>query len=203
MRFLSSACLFAGAAGASLSSIASQRCSDGLLSTPSFQLTGALFTVCAEAVINAPIGKIYEALIDFRRYSTWNTFVVEAVPPPGVLGPGDVYVGMPMAFTSAGLIPGANASSNEIVTVLEPSLACGTPPRAVNAWRNDDGLNNTLLPAEHPNLLTDLGNGSVRIVSFETYYLPGAATVIVLKGALEERFAAQAQDLKRFVEGTL
>ncbi|KAJ0296065.1 hypothetical protein COL516b_011917 [Colletotrichum fioriniae] len=206
MRLTSGIWLSAITASASLSNIASLRCSSSaILPTPSYDLEGALFTVCTEEVINAPISKIYDALLDFRRYSTWNTFVVDVGLPPEVTGPGDVYVGLSMNFTTAGIIPGVNTSSTEVITLLAPDVrGCDDgATRAVNAWRNDDGLGGAFLPAEHPNLLTDLGNGSVRMVSYETYYLPGATTLLPLKGTLQERFETQGKDLKRFVEGGL
>ncbi|GKT49576.1 uncharacterized protein ColSpa_09757 [Colletotrichum spaethianum] len=206
MRIVSSTWLFAATAQASLSSIAPLRCSDGLLATPSYNLTRALFTVCAEVIIDAPIQAIYDTVIDFGRYSEWNTFVVEAVPPPNVQGPEDVYLEMPVKFTSAGIIPLFNASSNEVVSVLAPDVEDDDGlgrVRAVSAWRYDDGLNGYGLLAEHPNLLTDLGNGSVRMVSYETFYLPGAALLLLSKGTLRERFDTQATDLKRYLEGGL
>ncbi|GKT65739.1 hypothetical protein ColTof4_03496 [Colletotrichum tofieldiae] len=203
MRIFTSAWLFAVTAQASLSSIASLRCSDGLLPTPSYNLTRALFTVCTEETINAPIQAIYDTVIDFRRYSEWNTFVVEAVPPPTVQGPEDAYLEMPVKFTSAGIIPFFNASSNEVVTLLAPDVededGLGRV-RAVAGWRNDDGFNGYVLAAEHPNILTDLGNGSVRMISYETFYLPGAALLLLSKGTLQERFDTQARDLKRYLE---
>ncbi|KAK1675853.1 hypothetical protein BDP55DRAFT_728661 [Colletotrichum godetiae] len=202
MRF-SGIWLHAITASASLSHIASLRCSDNdVLPTPSYDLKGALFTVCTEDVINAPISKIYDALLDFRRYSTWNTFVVEVDLPSDVQGPEDVYPGLSMNFTTAGIIPGANTSSTEVIALLAPDVrGCnGDARRAVNAWGNDDGLGGAFLPAEHPNLLTDLGNGSARMVSYETYYLPGATTLLPLRETLQERFETQGRDLKRFVE---
>ncbi|KXH34259.1 hypothetical protein CNYM01_01064 [Colletotrichum nymphaeae SA-01] len=204
MRVFSVSWLFAVTASASLSRIASLRCSSSaILPTPTYDLKGALFTVCTEEVINAPIDKIYNTLLDFRRYSTWNTFVIDVGLPPDVQGPGDVYTGLSMNFTTAGIIPGVNTSSTEVVSSLAP-IVCGSDDgatRAVNAWGNDDGLDGAFLPAEHPNLLTDLGNGSVRMVSYETYYLPGATTLLLLKETLQERFETQGKDLKRFVEG--
>ncbi|KAK1546215.1 hypothetical protein CPAR01_00182 [Colletotrichum paranaense] len=206
MRVVSSSWLFAVTASASLSDIASLRCSSSaILPTPTYDLKGALFTVCTEEVINAPIDKIYNALLDFRRYNTWNTFVIDVGLPPDVQGPGDVYAGLSMNFTTAGIIPGVNTSSTEVISLLALDVRGSDDgaTRAVNAWRNDDGLGGTFLPAEHPNLLTDLGNGPVRMVSYETYYLPGATTLLPLKGTLQERFETQGKDLKRFVEGSL
>ncbi|KAK1724979.1 hypothetical protein CaCOL14_010672 [Colletotrichum acutatum] len=206
MRLIKRTWLYATTASASLSQIASLRCSSSaILPTPTYDLTGALFTVCTEEVINSPINKIYDALLDFRRYSTWNTFVIDVGLPPEVTGPGDVYPGLSMNFTTAGIIPGVNTSSTEVITLLAPDVrGCDDgATRALNVWRNDDGLGGTFLPAEHPNLLTDLGNGSVRMVSYETYYLPGATTLLPLKGTLQERFETQGKDFKRFVEGSL
>ncbi|TQN69586.1 hypothetical protein CSHISOI_05909 [Colletotrichum shisoi] len=203
IRIFSSAWLFAVAAQASISSLVSLRCSGGVLPTPTYNLTRALFTVCAEDILDVPIQAIYDTLIDFGRYSEWNTFVVNAVPPPGFQGPDDVYHGMPVKFTSAGIIPRFNASSNELITLLAPDVEDADGQgrvRAAVAWRNDDGFNGYFLPAEHPIFLTDLGNGSVRMVSYETFYLPGAALLWFSQSTLKERFETQGKDLKKYLE---
>jgi hypothetical protein len=182
----------------------------GKLPTPTYGGAGILFTACTELLINAPLSKIYNTIIDFQRYGAWNSFVPAVSLPPGVVTPGGVYVGMKMGFTSTGLIPGVNTSSTEVVTVLSPpgspQLTSNPTPgaqhgqQAIAAWRSDDILNGTLLPAEHPNLLTDFGNGSVRYVSYETYYIPGAVALLGLKANLQKEFEQQGLDLKRYVE---
>ena len=42
-----------------------------LLPTPSYGLDGAVFTVCSELLIDAPIPSIYYTLIDFNNYGQW------------------------------------------------------------------------------------------------------------------------------------
>lgn len=108
-----------------------------------------------------------------------------------------------MKFITRGLIGSLNTTSEEIVTVDQKNLFSsssseGTASRhAINAWRYD-GVGQR---AEHPNVLTDLGERGTRYVSFESYYGLLAPVTEVLKGKLKSAFEAQADDLKRFVEG--
>lgn len=114
-----------------------------------------------------------------------------------------------MKFITRGLIGSLNTTSEEIVTVDQKNLFSssssseeeGTEEKAsrhaINAWRYD-GVGQR---AEHPNVLTDLGERGTRYVSFESYYGLLAPVTEVLKGKLKSAFEAQADDLKRFVEG--
>lgn len=116
-----------------------------------------------------------------------------------------------MKFITRGLIGSLNTTSEEIVTVDQKKLFSssssseeeGTEEKAsasrhaINAWRYD-GVGQR---AEHPNVLTDLGERGTRYVSFESYYGLLAPVTEVLKGKLKSAFEAQADDLKRFVEG--
>ena len=56
---------------------------------------------------------------------------------------------------------------------------------------------------EHPNVLTDVGSGVTRYLSFETYYV-GTETILVLplKGNLRMAFEKQGAELKTYVEGS-
>ena len=109
-------------------SLRNARC-NGILPTPTYGLTGSLFTVCAEELIAAPVSRIYDTLIDFRNYHIWNSFVIDVKVPATVINPSDVSVGMSMDFTTQGLLPLLNSTSTEIVTVLSPGTDF-----AVNAW---------------------------------------------------------------------
>lgn len=117
-----------------------------------------------------------------------------------------------MKFITRGLIGSLNTTSEEIVTVDQKDIFSssseeeeeeeeGTEGKAsrhaINAWRYD-GVGQR---AEHPNVLTDLGERGTRYVSFESYYGLLAPVTEVLKGKLKSAFEAQADDLKRFVEG--
>lgn len=168
----------------------------GKMTTPTFGTTNAIFTVCAEKVIQSSPSPIYDILLDFPLYPAWNTFVVSVDVPSTVLTAEDVYVGMPMTFHAAGLLPGINSTSNERITHLGPDIE-----PLFNAWRFDPGdVVGLAVQAEHVNLLLDLGDGTTRYVSWETYYGVGALALAVLKGSLQTQFEVQAEDLKERVE---
>ncbi|KAF2756381.1 hypothetical protein EJ05DRAFT_501887 [Pseudovirgaria hyperparasitica] len=172
------------------------------LPTPTYG-TGGIFSICTEQIIRGSIQHIYTTLLDFRAYATWNSFVVDVQLPDTVTTASDVYLNMPMTFTTSGLISGVNTTSNEIVTVLSapsPGNQYAHKAIAINAWRWDDGLGG-LGRAEHPNLLTDLGDDTVRYISYETYYGVGGAPVYVLHTQLQEAFERQGKNLKDFIEG--
>lgn len=104
---------------------ASIRCpqdSKSTLPTPTYGDNDAVFTVCTEQLINAPLEVVYNALIDYSSYSLWNSFVVDVEVAPGVKTPGGVYVDMPMTLITSGIIPLINTTSNEVVTVLDKNL---------------------------------------------------------------------------------
>lgn len=121
----------------------------------------------------------------------------------GELPRGPAPLGTKVKFITRGLIGSLNTTSEEIVTVDQKNIFAsssseGTASRhAINAWRYD-GVGQR---AEHPNVLTDLGERGTRYVSFESYYGLLAPVTEVLKGKLKSAFEAQADDLKRFVEG--
>ncbi|KAE9378247.1 hypothetical protein N431DRAFT_435416 [Stipitochalara longipes BDJ] len=170
---------------------------NGTMTTPTYGTTGAIFTVCAQTTILSSSLPIYTTLIDFPSYPAWNTFVYAVDVPSNVSSASDVYVGMPMTFHTAGLIPLVNSTSNERITYLEPDAV---PPFV--GWRFDPGvLGGLVMQAEHVSLLNDLGGGKTEYVSWETYYGVGAVTVLVLRGNLQKEFEDQARDLKARVEG--
>ncbi|XXG98571.1 hypothetical protein Hte_004896 [Hypoxylon texense] len=71
----------------------------------------------------------------------------------------------------------------------------------VSAWRYDDGVGGSGARAEHPNAFVDLGNGSTRYVSYETYYAGWiTGTIALLKEQLQNQWDVQARDLKEYVE---
>jgi hypothetical protein len=171
----------------------------GIMTTPTYGTTGAIFTVCAQITIYASPIPIYDILIDFPRYPAWNTFVYSVNVPTNVSGAMDVYVGMPTTFHTFGLIPVLNSTSNERITYLEPAAE---PPFV--GWRFDPGvLGGLVMQAEHISLLQNLSDGMTKYVSWETYYGAGALTVLTLKENLQKEFEDQARDLKARVEGVL
>ncbi|KAI0888915.1 uncharacterized protein GGS22DRAFT_64717 [Annulohypoxylon maeteangense] len=169
------------------------------LTTPTYGTDGAIFTVCSELLITASPLVVYNAILDFKSYQQWNTFITDVALPSNVSStPGDLYMGTAMTFTSNGLIGDLNTTSAEILTLFDAS---GSSGYLINAWRYDDGVGGVSARAEHPNVLVDLGNGSTRYLSYETYYA-GLSTgaIALLKGQLKDQFDAQAQDLKAYVE---
>lgn len=181
---------------------ASLRCpqdASDTLPTPTLGSEDIAFTVCSEVVINKPRAAVYAAVVDFLAYPRWNSFVVDVRVPPNVTHtPGDVYVGMPMVFTTAGLIPLVNTTSDETVSVLEPRPDKGGA-YALAAWRYDQGVAGK---AEHPYVLVDLGDGTTRQISYESFY-KGLMTplILTLRKNLQKEFDQQSMDLKAYVEG--
>ncbi|KAI5921576.1 hypothetical protein F4810DRAFT_712400 [Camillea tinctor] len=180
-----------------------------LLPTPSYGSTGAVFGICTSVLVSAPARLIYAALLDFSAYDRWNTFIVSVALPPGVnstLPPGQrpgVYPGMRMTLISSGILgSGLHSTSEEVITVLSDNNSSSTEGYLLAAWRYDDLLSGLGSRAEHPTVLVDLGNGTTRMLSYETYY-EGlfTGTVALLQDVLQERFEAQARDLKAYVEG--
>ncbi|ETS81108.1 hypothetical protein PFICI_06110 [Pestalotiopsis fici W106-1] len=169
------------------------------LPTPTYGSEGAVFMACTELIIDASAQTIYDTLIDFKNYHVWNSFVVDVDVPPEVQEtPDDVYVGMPMTFTSSGLIPLINTTSDERITVLQDDSSLGY---LMNTWRFDPAFNLSFAPAEHPNILTDAGDGKTRYLSYETYYAGlGTPLVLTLKPQLQSSFDQQGLDLKAYVE---
>lgn len=170
-------------------------CNTTLLPTPTYNLTSAVFTVCSKLIIHAPLPEIYFVLLDFSNYHLWNTFVIAVDVPSNITKPEDVYVGMPMNLTTQGLIPDVNTTSSESITILDLERR-----HAIVAWGSISGANDTLLEAEHPSILTDLGDGKTRYVSYETYYGPAALGVEALEGNLVREFWREGWDLKGYVE---
>ncbi|OTB08083.1 hypothetical protein M426DRAFT_317187 [Hypoxylon sp. CI-4A] len=169
------------------------------LETPTYGTEGAIFTICSELLINADPLAAYNAILDFKSYPRWNSFITDASLPDNVSStPEDVYDGMSMEFTSNGLIGDLNTTSTEVISLLDPS---GTPGYLMNAWHYDDGVGGVGSRAEHPNIFVGLGNGSTRYISYETYYAGlSTGTIALLKEQLQHEWDIQAQNLKAHVE---
>lgn len=167
-----------------------------IMSTPTYGSTGAIFTVCSESTIAGPQPPIYNVLIDFNRYSAWNTFVYAVDLPSDVTSASDVYIDMPMTFHTSGLLPGVNSTSDERISYLELE----NDPSFVG-WKFDPGaVGGLLMNAEHVSLLVDLGDGTTKYVSWETYYGALSALTAALKKNLQTEFEAQGRNLKVRVE---
>ncbi|KUJ07531.1 uncharacterized protein LY89DRAFT_691619 [Mollisia scopiformis] len=166
---------------------------NGIMTTPTYGTTGAIFTICAQTTILSSPLPIYDVLTNFPCYAAWNTFVYAIDLPSNYTTP---YVGLQMTFHTSGLILGFNTTSNELVTYLEPDA---TPPFV--SWRLNAGVLGVLMQAEHVSALWDLGNGSTSYVSWETYYGAGALATLALEANLQTQFEVQGQELKERIEG--
>lgn len=171
--------------------------------------------MCTELTIRAPPHFVYDTLIDFNAYPSWNTFVTRVYNYPSnvTTTPDDIYVGMPMNFAVAGMLGDEDPTigeSGEAVTVLQDV------PRVksrflMNAWRSDTLIEGGFVVAEHPNILTPVkahgagaGKGEVwtRYVSYETYYVdPLSEFIKAYQGRLQVLFDRQGAQLKDYVEG--
>ncbi|KAI0401344.1 hypothetical protein F4802DRAFT_434415 [Xylaria palmicola] len=176
------------------------------LLTPTYGDQGAVFTVCSSLSIAAPAALVRDAVLDFRAYGRWNSFVVSVSLPPDVAEtPRDLYEGMPMVFTTAGLVGGLNTTSDEVLTILDGrGVGADGKPYLLVAWRYDDKMGGLGARAEHPVIVVDQGDGSSWYLSYETYYV-GLTTpaIALLKTKLLLQFDAQSADLKAYVEGLL
>ncbi|KAI1379282.1 hypothetical protein F4677DRAFT_408507 [Hypoxylon crocopeplum] len=79
-----------------------------------------------------------------------------------------IFVSMGMEFISTSLTGSLNMANTEVISLFNTSSTLDYP---INAWRYNDGADGIGLRAEHPNVSADLGNGSTRYLSYETYYL--------------------------------
>jgi hypothetical protein len=171
------------------SSTAFVTCPTGIISTPSYDTTGAVFTVCAALNISAPAATVYNIVTDFAAYHEWNTFVTNVTSETGTF-----EVGTVMTFTDALLLPfGATTQTNEIVTALDAENTTGV-------WRYDSPAP-LLIWAEHVSQITELDDGESAYVSWETYYGAGSvAAQLALGSKLKTAFAVQGQNLKAKAE---
>ncbi|KAI0490579.1 hypothetical protein F4859DRAFT_12911 [Xylaria cf. heliscus] len=188
------------------SSLACPSSQSSTLITPTYGEDGALFTVCSSIKINAPVSLTRDAILDFKSYSLWNSFVVSVSLPSNVTEtPEHDYVGMPMVFATSGLVAGVNTTSAEVLTVVDyAGIGDNGKPYTLVAWRYNDKLAGIGARAEHPIVVVDSGDGSSLYVSWETYYA-GLVTpaIALLKSKLQAQFDAQAADLKAYVEELL
>ncbi|KAI0201068.1 hypothetical protein F4808DRAFT_137978 [Astrocystis sublimbata] len=171
------------------------------LATPTYGDKGGVFTVCSSLKIAAPASVVQDAVLDFASYGRWNSFVVAVSLPSNVTE--TPYVGMPMTFTTAGLVAGINTTSDEILTASGyEGVGEDGKPYTLSAWRYDDKLAGVGARAEHPIVVVDEGDGTSWYLSWETYYAgiltPGIA---LLRSKLQTQFEVQAADLKTYVEG--
>lgn len=169
------------------------------LPTPTYGSGQGLFVACTEDIINVPPIDVYNALLDFRRYPTFSSFVWKIDFPEGFgETPDDVYIDLLMTFHSTGVFPLINTTSPEMVTVMKDTPDDGY--RMVS-WKYYDGLEGAFLKTEHPTILIDRGDGSTLCISYETYFSgPGALVLLPFAHNLQSQFAQHALDLKAYLE---
>ena len=175
------------------SSFQNLRCADGaILPTPTFGLKGAVFTVCGTSVVRGSVQTVSNAILDFRRYYKWNTFIINA--SLSVCTPECVYApGLKIAFTSTGIVPGLTSVGNDVTTYIErPHFF---------AWKNTESPDQTGI-SEHVSVFVPVPGGKVRYTHWQTQYGAGAKNLLPVKDAFQSQFQKQADELKVYVEGS-
>ena len=192
-------------AGTALVDVSHVQCNPNIktLETPTFGKGDfwfpAAFTVCAEATINGTLNEVYDALLDFKSYGSWNSFVVNVGVPADVTNtPSQVYVGMPITLTTRGLLPIINSTTNQVMSLVEAPNS-KTKDYSIAAWTTDYGWAG--LKAEHANIIRKQEDGTALYISWETYYGPLSYLVgALLKDPLQKQFEKQGEDLRVYVE---
>ncbi|EME44435.1 hypothetical protein DOTSEDRAFT_72046 [Dothistroma septosporum NZE10] len=173
------------------------RCNNSIIGTPSFGLDNAIFTVCAEITIDAPVEAVYETWVDFESYHLWNSFVTDVHALPGSsISQVPPQIGTEMLFSNTfppipKFLPGPSV---ERLSYTEPN-ADGRGEAALVAWIGYES-------AEHPSVFTDIGEGRTGFVSWETFYGVHGTALVAGKEWLQGRHETQARDLKGYVEGS-
>lgn len=174
-----------------------------ILPTPSYGAVNGSFTVCAQTVIHAPPQVVYSALVDFHSYPAWNTFTynVSDLPANVTSTPGDVYVGMPMAQHSTGVVPLFNTTDDLVVSMLDDDVADGG--FMLPAWVSNTTFFGVLAKTERAHVLTPVEGGGTRYVAFQTFFedpLYLDKVEFLLKGNLQDGFALQGENLRVYAE---
>ncbi|KAF1954379.1 hypothetical protein CC80DRAFT_493858 [Byssothecium circinans] len=151
-------------------------------------------SVCARrSRSKSSVQEVNDAILTFKNYKNWNTFVYDGVPPAGVNGPADVKVGMGIQFSSTGIPPGVNSTSTDIITSVErPYFA---------AWENVE-YENLIGHSEHCLLSVPLSNGYTQFTHWQTQLGAEAGNLYHSKVYFQRAFEIEVQDLKRYVEST-
>jgi hypothetical protein len=169
---------------------------------------GAVFEGHANILINAPVQKAWDVLLDFPSYPEWNPFVRKQV------------------VTNALYVPLSDQTPQEnlrlIIEAQIPPLpspvTATTPPNILNEQHSFENITvvdrvrrrvawkqimipDALLTAERWQAVSEVEGGGTYYESREAFYGPLASVVDGLMGtALQEGFSAQAAALKVRVE---
>lgn len=166
-------------------------CNGGILSTPTYRLDGAVFTVCASVEICGSVREVSNTILDFRRYEEWNTFIYDAEVPDNVATPAGVAPGLSVLFYSTGLQPGVNNTGTDVVTFIDRPF--------FSAWKNVE--NEAFIGvSEHVSTFYPVPGGKTRYTHWQTQYMPQASALLPIKDNLQRQFEEQASDLKAYVE---
>ncbi|ERF69697.1 hypothetical protein EPUS_03689 [Endocarpon pusillum Z07020] len=166
-------------------------CNGGILSTPTYGLDGAVFTVCASVEICASVREVSNTILDFRRYEEWNTFIYDADVPDNVDTPAGVAPGLSVLFYSTGLQPDVNNTGTDVVTFVDQPF--------LSAWKNVE--NEAFIGvSEHVSTFYPVPGGKTRYTHWQTHYMPQASLLLPIKDSLQRQFEVQASDLKAYVD---
>jgi hypothetical protein len=168
-------------------------CNGGILSTPTYGLDGAVFTVCASVEICGSVKEVSDTILNFRKYEEWNTFIYDADVPDDVATPHDVAPGLAVLFYSTGIQPGVNNTGTDVITFIDRPF--------YSAWINVE--NEAFVGvSEHVSTFCPTRGGKTKYTHWQTQYLPQANVLLPIKESLQRQFEAQANDLKAYVERT-
>ncbi|GGR51832.1 hypothetical protein GCM10008959_11420 [Deinococcus seoulensis] len=137
-----------------------------------------------EITVQAPLERVFDLLVDFSAYGSWNPFVVE------VTGASRAAEGVRMRFK----LPwrgGRFMYSDELVTRVQPPAGGA----ALVAWRYDSPLARWgLLRSERVQTLRQLPNGGAAYATEEVFHGP-AASLVPMRW-VQAGFEAQARALR-------
>jgi hypothetical protein len=163
-----------------------------ILPTPTYGLKDAVFTVCGTSVVSGSVQQVSNAILDFRSYYKWNTFITNA--SLSVCTPDCVYApGLSIAFTSTGIVPDLTTVGTDVTTYIERPYFF--------AWKNTGTPAETGV-SEHVSVFVPLPGGKVRYTHWQTQYGAGAKNLLPVKDAFQSQFQKQADELKVYVEGS-
>lgn len=134
--------------------------------------------------IEAPIDSVWQALVDFERYSAWNTFTPQVQS--------DLQVGSPVRLHV--VMPGRSSSQRtEWINLIEPGQTI--------CWGMCFG-HPALLCANRWQILQDLGNDRTQYLTVDKFSGMMVPLVLALYGEpMRIGFQSVADNLKQWVEG--
>ena len=154
----------------------------------------------ASTIIDAPIKTVYDALLDFDSYPTWNSYVPSVIFKG--LRPPNPEIGMRFTFVAHQKRGDSGIHSAEQLTLLEP----GTTTCRV-AWKSA-AVPSSILSAERMHeMVESIDESGKAVTSYTTWETFGGLVGWIVKLSqgqlLVDRFADWTNDLKAHVEGML